>query len=116
MDSNEEEHVENSGFSYREVIFTDEYEEVEGPPKNLQSHFKSINEWLLNACKNEHPPAINETFNFGLFESPGEYILFFYGTVRGNASACRCRSMRRRVGCGAARARRARDVMSLRRL
>jgi len=65
-------------YQSKAVILTDEIEEVSGP-KDLKSNFRSLNEWLFNACDSEHPQSAVEKFNFGLFESPDEYIVFFVG-------------------------------------
>jgi hypothetical protein len=78
MDCNHEKNTDKPEFKTKTVVLIDEREDV-SEPKDLKSYFRSLNEWLLNACDNEHPRVGVEKFKFGLFESPNEYIMFFVG-------------------------------------
>ena len=49
------------------------------PLPGFSSDFKSIREWLLSICLNDHPGQPIDTYSFGLFESPKEYILSLVG-------------------------------------
>ena len=63
----------------QDVQFEEIEEEVQPPPPNLKSNFKTLNDWLYNICDHDKPKKSIAEFNFGLFESPNEYILFLVG-------------------------------------
>ena len=61
------------------VVFTDEYEEVEDPPRDFQSKFSSIQEWLEAIVDSEQPEEDIEIFSFGIFESANDYTMYLVG-------------------------------------
>jgi hypothetical protein len=57
----------------------DEADEVLPPPPGLTSNFKTLQEWLLNACDMEKPKMQIAIYSFGLFESSNNYTIFMVG-------------------------------------
>jgi hypothetical protein len=49
------------------------------PLPGFSSDFKTIREWLLSICIGDTPDQPIDTYSFGLFESPKEYILSLVG-------------------------------------
>lgn len=60
-------------------VFTQVIHILPPPLPNFSSDFKSIREWLLSICMGNTPDQPIDTYSFGLFESPKEYILSFVG-------------------------------------
>jgi hypothetical protein len=52
-----------------------EVEQDGGPDKKITPTFKTVKEWLHFISANEKPNAPDLDYNFGLSESPNEYIL-----------------------------------------
>jgi hypothetical protein len=78
MDHDPENDNNQPKIEIREVTMIHEEEDV-SPPPDIQSKFKTIQEWLLTVCDNEKPKTKIATYEIGLFESPGEYILYLVG-------------------------------------
>lgn len=60
-------------------VSTEEVDDVGPPPFGLKTKFKSVHTWLSNTCDTEKPAKPIQTYNFGLFESPGNYAIFLVG-------------------------------------
>lgn len=54
-------------------------DDAEPPPPGFTSKFNTVTEWLTNICEIDKPKKSISTYNFGLFETPGDYILFLVG-------------------------------------
>src|ERR1051325_1694667 len=64
----------------QDVQFEDIVEDdIDPPPEDLTSRFKTVQDWLLDVCDNNHPPKSIARYNFGLFESPNDFTLVVYG-------------------------------------
>jgi hypothetical protein len=79
MSCNQKEHVGEDKIEVQHIEFTSEEDMPEPPSPGFTSKFKSLQEWLLNICDTENPKNAHLTYNFGLFESPNEYILVLTG-------------------------------------
>lgn len=74
--NNESEKVEVTKVALHDYHVEDN---IEPPPPDLISRFKNLNDWLVNVS-NEKP--LNKSiskYEFGLFESPGDYTIFLVG-------------------------------------
>ena len=58
---------------------TVQMEVVEPPPPNFTSEFRTLRDWLINICYENRPQEKISKYEFGLFESPANYILFLVG-------------------------------------
>jgi len=54
-------------------------DDIEPPPPNLTSKFKTLQDWLLNICDKDKPGKPIATYKFGLFESPNDNTLVLVG-------------------------------------
>ena len=54
-------------------------DDVEPPPPNLISSFKTLQEWLFNICDKDKPQKPIVKYKFGLFESPNDYTVILVG-------------------------------------
>lgn len=64
-------------------------EEHGAPTKEITSTFNTVQEWLHYICANEKPNAPDLNYNFGLSESPNEYIVSLVGVKTYNESKYR---------------------------
>lgn len=58
---------------------TVQMEVVEPPPPNFTSEFRTLRDWLINICDDNRPQKKISKYEFGLFESPANHILFLVG-------------------------------------
>ena len=49
------------------------------PPGSLTSNFKTIQDWLIHTCNDEHPKNAISMYEFGFFESKDEYTVYLVG-------------------------------------
>ncbi|RYX85572.1 hypothetical protein EON73_02875 [bacterium] len=65
----------------KHMQFTVTEDDVEPPPPNLTSKFKTLQDWLVNICINDKPKKSIAKYNFGLFESesPHTYTVVLTG-------------------------------------
>lgn len=63
----------------QEVTFEDIVDDVPPPPPHLTSNFKTLQDWLFSICDTEKPEKSIATYNFGLFESPDDHVIFLVG-------------------------------------
>lgn len=63
----------------KDVQFTVTEDDVEPPPPNLTSRFKTLQDWLINICSGDKPKKSIIKYNFGLFESPNNNTLVLTG-------------------------------------
>lgn len=72
---------QNSPEHYITITETSTWEEddMQLPPFELKSEFKTPDDWLNYICTHEKPGKQIEKFRFGLFESPDKYILCLDG-------------------------------------
>jgi hypothetical protein len=61
---------------YKEMTVVDVVDDIPPPPEDLASKFKTLQEWLYSICDNRNPKKSITNFNFGLFESPGNNIIY----------------------------------------
>ena|ERR1022692_2644872 len=61
------------------IEFQHEFEDGDPPPPGLISSFDTLQDWLINICDSEQPEKSIATYNFGLFESAGDYTIFLIG-------------------------------------
>jgi len=54
-------------------------DDVDPPPPNFTSKFKTLQDWLLDMCDNEKPIKTIQKYKFGLFESKNDYTIFCAG-------------------------------------
>ena len=64
----------------KDVIVTSIIDVPEPPLSPSGTRFQNIHDWLANICDTEKPKKPIETYNIGLIESPGDYILTLTGT------------------------------------
>lgn len=69
------------------IVLTSEEDVPAPPPPKLWSNFKTLQEWLFSICDTEKPQKAIATYNFGLFESPDNYVLFIIGVNRHDSDA-----------------------------
>ncbi|MDH7460776.1 hypothetical protein QEG73_05780 [Chitinophagaceae bacterium 26-R-25] len=55
-------------------------EDVEPPAPQQVSHFKTLQDWLVDICENSKPEKKIDKFKLGLFEGKDEKILYLVGT------------------------------------
>lgn len=79
MDCSRKEDSDQSELRYSQIVISEEVDEVSPPPPDLTSNFRTLQEWLFNACDKDKPKTAIATYDFGFFESPGEYIVFVVG-------------------------------------
>ena len=68
----------------KEVTLYDIVDEVEPPPSDLTSNFKTLQEWLIRICDEEKPEKSIANYNFGLFESPDDNTIYLVGVNKYN--------------------------------
>src|SRR5688572_104328 len=66
-------------YTIQHARFYHEEDSIEPPPPGFVSKFNSIHDWLKDICEKEKPETEIATYNFGLFESTDEYVLFLVG-------------------------------------
>ncbi|MFZ1798222.1 MAG: hypothetical protein WAU24_00025 [Chitinophagaceae bacterium] len=54
-------------------------EDVQPPPFNIKTTFKTVEEWLFNICDSEKPQKPVTNYSIGIFESRNDYTLSFVG-------------------------------------
>lgn len=79
MNCNQKDEYNESEIKKVEVVLIDEVDEEPSPPPEILSSFKTLQEWLFNVCEKENPKTKIATYQFGLSESPGDYMLFVVG-------------------------------------
>ena len=52
---------------------------VEPPPPNFASKFRTLQDWLINICDENRPQKKISKYEFGLFESVANHIVFLVG-------------------------------------
>jgi hypothetical protein len=63
------------------VTIVETEDDVDPPPPELTSKFKTLQDWLDNICDSSKPKKSIEKFKFGLFgSSTNDYVLFLVGT------------------------------------
>ena len=80
MGCNNKPKPEKSVIKTENIVLTEEVEDVEPPPPGFKTKFKNIQNWLLKICDTDKPAKPIQTYNFGLFESPKENIIYLVGT------------------------------------
>ena len=61
------------------VEIVDMQDDVDLPPPNFISKFKTLQDWLINICDNDKPKQPIQKYKFGLFESTNDYTVFVAG-------------------------------------
>lgn len=79
MDCNNKPQPDKPKIITENVVFNEEVDDVPPPPPGLVSNFKSLQDWLFKICDRDKPGKSIMTYNFGLFESPGNYTIFLVG-------------------------------------
>jgi hypothetical protein len=54
-------------------------DDIEPPPPQFISKFRTVQDWLLNICDNDKPEKPIAIYKLGLFESPNDYTLVLVG-------------------------------------
>jgi hypothetical protein len=57
-------------------------DDVDPPPPDLTSNFKTLQDWLLSICDDKKPKKSIANYEFGLFESRDDYTIFLIGINR----------------------------------
>ena len=70
---------ESRNVQIKEVTLYDIVDDVEPPPPDLTSNFKTLQDWLLSICYDRKPKKSIANYEFGLFESADDYTLFLIG-------------------------------------
>lgn len=68
----------------QDVVFVQSVDVVSPPPPDLTSKFKTLQEWLINMVETEKPGKLIIAYQFGLFESEDEYVIFLIGSKQYN--------------------------------
>lgn len=63
----------------KEVTLYDIADDVEPPPPDLTSNFKTLQDWLFSICDDEKPEKSISNYNLGLFESPDDNTVYLVG-------------------------------------
>lgn len=63
----------------RKVTLTEIEDDIEPPPPDLKTDFKSVQEWLFAVCDGGKPDKSIKFFNLGLFESSDGNTLYLAG-------------------------------------
>lgn len=82
-------HPETERVVVQEVVIEDGEDRAGPPPPNLTSEFKTLHDWLFDICVNDKPGKSISTFNFGLYESAVDKVIFLVGmniSHKGNSS------------------------------
>lgn len=79
MECNHKKDSEPSRLVTQDVELTEEVDDVPPPLPGQTSNYKNVQEWLFKICDKEKPAKSITTYNFGLFESPGNYTIFLVG-------------------------------------
>jgi hypothetical protein len=79
MDCNRKNNNDQPGIEIKKVTLVEEVDDVSPPPPEMHSNFETLQEWLFNMCDKEKPKVKIATYEFGLFESPGDYTVFVVG-------------------------------------
>ncbi|MCG2614731.1 hypothetical protein LZZ85_10585 [Terrimonas sp. NA20] len=64
---------------YKDVTLVEIEDDIEPPPPGLDTHFKSVQEWLCSICDAEKPDKSISIFKIGLFESSDGNMLYLAG-------------------------------------
>ncbi|MBV4360163.1 hypothetical protein [Pinibacter aurantiacus] len=64
----------------QDVRITESVDDLAPPAPEEISHFKTLQDWLVNICDNSKPEKKIDKFKLGLFEGKDEKILFLVGT------------------------------------
>lgn len=62
------------------IVITESEEEVDPPVDEQISHFKTLQDWLVNVCDSSKSTKNIEKFKFGLFEGKDEKTIYLVGT------------------------------------
>jgi hypothetical protein len=62
-----------------EVHLEDIEDDMQPPPTDLTSKFKTVHDWLRNVCQNDKPKKPIAKYKFGLFESANSYTVVLVG-------------------------------------
>lgn len=79
MSCNEKTKTESGKVEIKEVTLYDIVDDVEPPPHDLTSSFKTLQDWLFSICDDKKPKKSIANYNFGLFESPDDNIIYLVG-------------------------------------
>lgn len=79
MSCSQESKTESGKVEIKEVTLYDIVDDVEPPPPNFTSNFKTLQDWLFTICDDEKPEKSILNYNFGLFESSDDNIIYLVG-------------------------------------
>ena len=84
---------DSSKYIVQEVHLEETVDDVMPPAPEQISVFNTTEEWLINICDSSKPKKSIQVFEFGLFESNNEHILFLVGknTYRKSETVSRIR-------------------------
>lgn len=71
--------MDSKNIKITQVTFEQIEDDVEPPPPHLTSNFNTLQDWLFNICDNEKPQKVISTYNFGLYQSPNNNVIFLVG-------------------------------------
>jgi hypothetical protein len=71
---------QHSKVTVENIMITESEEEVDPPVDEQISHFKTLQDWLINICDSSKPTKNIDKFKLGIFEEEKEKILFLVGT------------------------------------
>jgi hypothetical protein len=71
--------AESTKVEVKEVTLYDFEDDVPSPPPDLTSNFKTLQDWLFRICDDSKPEKSIANYNFGLFESPDDNIIYLVG-------------------------------------
>ncbi|MDI3320567.1 hypothetical protein [Pinibacter soli] len=64
----------------QDVRITESVDDVAPPAPEEVSHFKTLQDWLVNVCDSSKPQKTIDKFKLGIFEGENEKILYLVGT------------------------------------
>lgn len=76
---NNKKEVSTENVLTEQVTLTETVEEIEPSPPQFRSSFKTLYDWLKHICSTETPIQAITNYEFGMFESPGEYVVYLVG-------------------------------------
>ena len=71
--------IESANVDVKEAAFYETVDDVELPPLTPTSNFKTLQDWLLDICDSGKPNKAISNYNFGLFESSDDNVIYLVG-------------------------------------